>query len=463
LRPVRMHERVGEHSAVVCMLSFPFRLSARRTRGRPPDASYHNYLLNNVPVFYVALAFVLAYFIPRINYRVFPWLVSPLPAEIVIAFLSAVSTGMIALTGIVFSLAFVLVQYGTSTYSPRMVNASRRNVFPHAVGVFTGTFIFCLLALRGVDVKALGGSGSLTLWVALFWLLASVVVLMRLVVRVGDMTITRILFFLEKAGGDAIDRTFGASLTTRAQKKQGPESKNISAPVSQVVRYLGAARYLIGIRAAVLLELAIRYDACINLHRAIGDPLSEDDVLMTIHGTGSRIPEHELLSCIVLNWERTLKSDPAYALRLLVDIAIRALSPAVNDPTTAVQVLDHIEALLIRLGNANLEVGNIRDTTGRLRLSYAATTWDEYVNLALLEILHFGAASLQVHRRLAALLTEVRNAIPVQRHPAIERIERERLTVVEQAIPYDLHRTVARIPDVQGLGHSLPPPAYSRQ
>lgn len=75
-----------------------------------------------------------------------------------------------------------------------------------------------------------------------------------------------------------------------------------------------------------------------------------------------------MLNGIELGAERTFEQDPKYAIRLLVDIAIKALSPAINDPTTAVQALDQIEDLLLRLGRRRLEIGSFRDQEGKFRV-----------------------------------------------------------------------------------------------
>jgi uncharacterized membrane protein len=94
--------------------------------------------------------------------------------------------------------------------------------------------------------------------------------------------------------------------------------------------------------------------------------------------------------------ERTFDQDPRYAIRLLVDIAIRALSPAINDPTTAVQALDQIEDLLLRLGRSRLQVGPARDAAGTLRLVIPQPTWEDFVVLAFEEIRYSGATSVQI-------------------------------------------------------------------
>ena len=108
------------------------------------------------------------------------------------------------------------------------------------------------------------------------------------------------------------------------------------------------------------------------------------------------LPEAALRRAVQLQRERTFEQDPKYALRLLVDIAIKALSPAINDPTTAVQALDHIEDLLRRLASRRLDVGQVQDGDGTLRLIFPTPTWGDFLMLAFDEIRFCGATSLQV-------------------------------------------------------------------
>ena len=115
-----------------------------------------------------------------------------------------------------------------------------------------------------------------------------------------------------------------------------------------------------------------------------------------------------------------VRKDPKYAIRLLVDIAIRALSPAINDPTTAVQALDQIEDLLLRLGQRDLEIGRYNDRNGALRLVMPFPTWDDIVRLAFDEIGFYGATSVQVMRRMNALIADLTRAVPRERRVTLE-------------------------------------------
>ena len=106
-------------------------------------------------------------------------------------------------------------------------------------------------------------------------------------------------------------------------------------------------------------------------------------MLLQVHGAKATLPESNLRRAIHLARERTAEQDPKYPIRLLVDIAIKALSPAINDPTTAVQAIDQIEDLLRRLGRRDLNVGHAWDANDVLRLIFPMPTWEDYLALAL--------------------------------------------------------------------------------
>jgi uncharacterized membrane protein len=137
-----------------------------------------------------------------------------------------------------------------------------------------------------------------------------------------------------------------------------------------------------------------------------------------------------------------------------VDIAIRALSPAVNDPTTAVQALDQIEDLLIRLGRRRLEIGAFRDAQGHVRVLMLFPTWEDFLRLAFDEIRFYGATSVQVMRRMKALVNQSISLLPQERRPAL-RYWLERLQSTVERTYSDTEDTLdASDEDLQGLGSS---------
>ena len=152
---------------------------------------------------------------------------------------------------------------------------------------------------------------------------------------------------------------------------------------------------------------------------------------------------------------RTFEQDPKYPIRLLVDIAIRALSPAINDPTTAVQTIDQLEDLLRRLGSAELEGGHVSDKNGDLRLGFPTPTWEDYLTLSFDEIRQFGSSSIQVNRRMRSALVGLLDSLPSQERADAVRRYLKHLDHSVGASPFDLEdRRMALKEDRQGIGLS---------
>jgi uncharacterized membrane protein len=183
-----------------------------------------------------------------------------------------------------------------------------------------------------------------------------------------------------------------------------------------------------------------------------------------VHGASGPLSAGELMRAIHLERERTFEQDPKYPIRLLVDVAIKALSPAINDPTTAVQTIDQIEDLLRRLAACELDDGYVMDGTGTLRLAFPMPSWADYLTLAFDEIRQYGANSVQVMRRLRAALTGLKDISQLaERAEAVEGYLRHLDVTIEHS-PLDAEdRATARQEDRQGLGlsHRRPEPKKS--
>ena len=137
-----------------------------------------------------------------------------------------------------------------------------------------------------------------------------------------------------------------------------------------------------------------------------------------------------------------------------MDIASRALSPAVNDPTTAVIALDQLDNLLAYLGRRRLDEGAARDTGGTVRVVYGTPDWPDYVVLAISEIRQYGAGSLQVDRRLRAMLERLIRELPEARRPALEQELAMLGSAVERGFRDEEDRRRAGVADFQGVGGS---------
>ena len=137
---------------------------------------------------------------------------------------------------------------------------------------------------------------------------------------------------------------------------------------------------------------------------------------------------------------------------MFVDIAIRGLSPAINDPTTAVQAIDRIETLLLELHGRRLGPFAVEDPRGSPRGFVPAPTWEEYVDLALTEIRHYGAGAPQVARRLRALYAALLAVVSESERPRIELEEELLDEALSAAVPDPRMREILSRPDALGLG-----------
>ncbi|AKV00232.1 hypothetical protein AKJ09_06895 [Labilithrix luteola] len=400
----------------------------------------------------ILASLVLGYGIPHIRDRWLPSMGTDMGRDQLIAFLTSVATGMMTFTGVVLSLLFVMLELGATGYSPRIVSSWVKDPrIANATGVFTGTFVYSLMALRAIGLVQGSRSCALTIYIAFVWLLASLWMLTRLAKVFAEHDHTFVLRMLGKHGAEAIDWVYASGPSKGGDAGKDELPKEGHAP-PQVLVHEGAPVYIVRIDVARLVALARSRGALIRIPFAQGDSVTAGATLAMVHGAS--IPPRRLRALIELGPERELRADPKYALRLLVDVALRALSTSTNDPTTAVQALDQIEALLMKLGNLDLDVGRVRDAGGELRLVYDATTWEEYLELALTEIQYYGAASLQTERRLAALFAFLRDHLPASRRAAVERLVQEHGAVVAQTLQGP-SLILATRGDRQGLGHTL--------
>ncbi len=403
-----------------------------------------------VPLTYVVLTFVVGLLFPRVEHFLLPDLVSTVSAPAAMGICGAVASGMIALTGIVFSLAFVMVQFSSTAYSPRLVLwVARDPVVSHALGIFIATFVYALIMLGWVDRNASGKVPLISSWMVVVMLLASMAVFIALIERIGLLKVSRMLIFTGDHGRKAIADLYPSGAV---EHPETGEQEYRKLPVTQTLRHVGRPQAIQVVRVDRLVNLASESGAVIEMTAAIGDSVLETSPLLRVYDARGELDEGALAEAIELGDERTFEQDPKYALRLLVDIAIKALSPAINDPTTAVQAMDQIEDLLLRLGRARLDIGHYRDRQGTVRLVVPFPTWDDFLRLALDEIRFCGANSVQVTRRMMALIKSLLMVLPAERHAALRHWEERVQATILRTFEDTEEKRDAAVADRQGLG-----------
>lgn len=407
---------------------------------------------------YAGVTIVLGLILPRLEYRYLAHWGHGMPVPVAIAVFSSIASGMLALTGIVFSLAFVMVQFSSIAYSPRLVLwFSRDPVISHGMGIFTATFIYSLSALGWVDRDGSGRVPFFSTWLVIILVIASVLLLALLVQRLAALQVSGVISFVGKAGREVVGEMYPLVLTAEADKQDlviPRNSPTLNLPVTQAIIHSGQPMAITECDVQALVRLARQAEGVIIMPFAIGDTVIEGNTILAVHGGLLTLPEPALRYAVKLERQRTFKQDPKYALRLLVDIAIKALSPAVNDPTTAVQALDEVEDLLLRLGVRQLDVGQVTDETGALRLVFPTPTWEDFLSLAFDETRFYGSTSLQVMRRMRSALYDLERAVSPERQKAIRHYIDHLDFTVKHSISDTEDQTTALQQDRQGLGLS---------
>ena len=415
-----------------------------------------------IPTSYVAASVVCAFALPRIEHAYLGSYTFNLSISSTQAYLSAVASGMMALTAIVFSVAFVMVQFSGVAYSQRLVLFFVRDrVLFHTLGVFVATFVYSLWTLAWVDRA---GSGTVPLFstsLVVVMVIISMALFSVLVQRITDLQIGNMLRLIGDKGREVIREMF-PRLDDRRDADQVNRSvissRTVLGPVTQTFKYSGKPRTIAKYDITALVRHAREVGAVIEMLCAVGDTLLEDSVILRIQGGKTGVPEASLLRAVKLETQRTFEQDPKYPIRLLVDIGIKALSPAINDPTTAVQTIDQIEDLLRRLGRRELDTGYAADADGNLRLVFPTPSWDDYLALAFDEIRQYGASSVQVMRRLRSALTGLTDTLTrPARIEAVQHYLKRLDSMIEHSSLDADDRLAARQEDRQGLGLSRTP------
>ena len=189
----------------------------------------------------------------------------------------------------------------------------------------------------------------------------------------------------------------------------------------RVVLHKGTSGVVLAVDLKGLVALARQADGVIEFVPQVGDFLAVDEPLFRLHGGAVAIDDQRLHASVALGTERTLEQDPTFALRILVDIAIKALSAAINDPTTAVMAIDQLHRMLRVVGLRHLHNDVLRDETSNVRLIFVTPKWEDYVHLTCTEIRHCGGRSVQVMRRMRSMLEHLLQSLPEHRHAELRR------------------------------------------
>jgi len=444
--------------------------------------SLRSYVWNSLWVIPVIVIF-LQVVVKRLSERFGGWMVEHrfydltsgflgLEMSVAQAYLDRIFTLILSFLVFTFGSLLVAIQVAGGQYTPRIIATTllRDNVIRSVVALFVFTLLWVNRSMVQISEKgvpqfqvalaALLGAASLIAFLLLIDYAAKLLRPVSLVTRVGD------------TGLSVIERVYPA--WTRGVEPQAPggirgwsplswvfggearaatEGAKLGAPDRKVI-HRGRARVLLAVNVEALVAVARRAGAVVELVPQLGDFVATGDHLFYVYGGTAKIDDDDLRALAAFGSERTMEQDPMFSFRILVDIAAKALSPAINDPTTAVLAIDQLQRLLRRVGLRDLRAEGIADRSGATRLIIRTPNWEDFVHISFREIRMFGSASLQIPRRLRAMTEALIQSLPEHRHAAL-RAELElldRVIATQYAVPEDLE--LARIPDPQGMGGS---------
>jgi uncharacterized membrane protein len=335
----------------------------------------------------------------------------------VIELLVAVGAAFVPFIAIIYSLLFLVVQFSSTTFTPRLNLFRDSPIVWHAFSFFTSVIVFSFTAAFAIGKEA-QTTVAVPIIVTVLVLTAIVVFRVLQASAFRSIQLASMLSAVAQRGREVIDDIYPE------QTNDGPAAPGLPAPAAGDVRWPARAVTLQAIDVPTLVRCAEHADVVIELCVQPGQVIPEHGRVALVHGDGE-VPAHELVRALTTGIERTFDQDPTMALRVFADIALRALSPAVNDPTTAVQALDEIDSLLRQIVNRDLAGATINGSDGQPRLQLRLPTWDDYLTVAVDEIIATASSSWPVQRRVDRLLTELIAIAPTERAEALRaRMER---------------------------------------
>ena len=337
--------------------------------------------------------------------------------------LSTVAGATITTAGVVFSLTVVSLQLASSQFSPRVMRSFIRDRFSQTViGMLVATFVFCVLTLRHVGGDATAPAPSIAMTVSLVLTVATVMLIVAYLDRLAHrLQVGEVVRSISNEADLVIEAM------TRAAEREVPAGPVRFDESADDVTVLAHADGWISQAPTEYILHAIPPSTVVRLETRPGAYIHRGEVLMRIHPApqdAERV-RARLLATVTIGDARTMQQDFDFGLRQLVDIALRALSPAINDPTTAIEVVLRLGSLLRIVLVAPEQEVSVGGPDGRVLVRPWLLSPDEYIGHAFDEIRRTSAGQVHVTlaliRVLRMLVEHVRDAGRPEHVPALER------------------------------------------
>jgi uncharacterized membrane protein len=363
------------------------------------------------------------------------------------ALLEAFATITLSFVVFTFGSLLIAIQVASAQLTPRLIATTllRNRVVKYTVGLFIFTLMFALSAQNLMDKEV----HQLVMLLAMVLGIFSFAAFFHLIDYASRLL--RPISLLAHVGAAGIAVT--ESIYPEAGHDTTEESETINlGPLGRVIRHQGTSAIVVAVDLKALRAQAERSKGVVEFVPQIGDFVATDDPLFNLYSGACSVDEHRLRSSVAFGSERAMDQDPTFAFRIVVDVALKALSPAINDPTTAVLAMDQLHRMLRTVGKRHLRTDELLDQSGQIRVIFGTPNWDDFVYLAFSEIRNCGSNNLQIVRRMRAMIENLVQTLPPNRREALLRqlslLDRE----VERIFTYPEELALARVADAQGLG-----------
>lgn len=323
--------------------------------------------------------------------------------------LGTVAVSMVSLTALVLSITAVVVQLAMGQFSPRSVRPFLRDrPSQFAIGIFVGTFVHAMLAMR--EVRSFTESGSvpgLTVMVSFGLVLVSIVVLVAYVHHIGNaLKVDTIIQSIGDETRELLDKLYPASHPSTV-----PDDMVLAVGPGMIFR----------VDEDELVATARAADVTLEMTHGVGVFVPQGVPLFLVDGDPSRLDRRRVRKAVFLGSERTMDQDGAFGVQTLVDIAERALTESFNDQTTAAQAVDRLHDIMRQLATSSFPTGRFKDQDGALRLIVPVYGWEDYVSLAFDDLTVAAKSAPSVMRRVRSALDDLMDVAPPERRPSVEK------------------------------------------
>jgi uncharacterized membrane protein len=401
------------------------------------------------------LAYIAAFLLARLVSAVDNWLGWSWEWRLAVGTVQSSLEGLVAATisfiVFAFSSLLVAIQVASAQLTPRIIATTllRDSTIRSVVALFVLTLSFGLMTLARSQTEvqylllsfaiALGAAST----VAFIYLIDYAARLLRPV---------SIVWRLGEEGLGVIQQVYPARIKGRhVPTVPYPPI----GPPERILVHMGTSAIIVAVDIDTLCREAGHTGGVIEFAHQIGDFIAVGEPLILLHGGAAAANDRHMRGAIAFGPERTIEQDATFAFRVIVDIAIKALSRAINDPTTAVLAIDQLHRLLRAVGLRHLHDDVIKDQAGKVRVVFRTPNWEDFVQLACREIRLYGAENYQVARRLRAMLKNLLVTLPEARHPAL-LLELDLLDrTLEKFAMLTEDLALAKEADLQGLGAPL--------